>query len=128
RRNRISVLASIPVLSGTYQTAMLAPALSLLEAASYAEEAIRLAREVAVPSDLSYALWQASFWLGPQGRIMEALAMAHESLRLAIATEHKQWENAGHGVLGAIYTDLLRPAEALPHLQRGMELSSEIGS
>src|SRR5690606_31491829 len=33
-----------------------------------------------------------------------------------------------HGVLGAIYTDLLQPADALPHLRRGMELSSEIGS
>lgn len=128
RRGRVSVLASIPVLSGTYQTAMLAPALSLRDATPFAEEAVTLARELGVPSDLSYALWQSAFLTGPQARASHARAMAHESLRLAVETDHKQWQVGAHTALGAIHVDLLRPGEALGELRQSLALAHELGA
>ena len=128
RRHRVSVLASIPVLSGTFQTSMLVPALSLRDARPYAEEAVKLARESGVPSDLSYALWQYGFWRGPQAGFSQALAAATESLHIAQETLHKQWEAAALAVIGALYTDVLRPADALICLRQALELSREIKS
>lgn len=128
RRRLASVLASIPVSGGTYQTGMLEPALPLTEAAAHGEMALTVAREAGGSSDVAYALWQLGFCLGPQGQYARALALTSEALEIALHAEHRQWVLASRCVLGALYTDLLQGEQAVEHLEAALTEATELRS
>lgn len=124
----ISSLATIPALSGTYQSAFMKPALPLQQAQVYGDRALSLAQEVAVPAALSYTMWQLSFCVGTQGQCQRALNLAREALEIATGVGHEQWAIAARCALGAIHIDLLDSDRALLHLREARGLAAELNS
>ncbi|MGK2966711.1 MAG: helix-turn-helix transcriptional regulator [Tepidiformaceae bacterium] len=122
-----SCLASIQIAASTYQTAAVAPAISLAEGSANGRRAVALARESGAAASVAYALWQLTFSLGPQGEYGEAFACAEESLAMAREIGHAQWEIGASCALAALYTDVLKAEEAFPLLERAGALASELG-
>ncbi|HWO74009.1 MAG TPA: tetratricopeptide repeat protein, partial [Dehalococcoidia bacterium] len=123
-----SALASIQIGAGTYQTDMVAPALSLAEGAAFGERALTLARQMGAKSAESYALWQLAFSLGPQGEYARALECAEEAVRIAREIGHVQWEIAAECSFGAVLTDILATDMSQVHLRRALQLAREMAS
>jgi DNA-binding CsgD family transcriptional regulator len=71
---------------------------------------------------------QLAVVLGPRGEYGRALDFAQRALQTAEAIGHGQWTRGAHQALGALYLDLLAPAEALPHLERALEIARAVGS
>jgi DNA-binding CsgD family transcriptional regulator len=128
RRTLTSALASVPIGSGTPQTDMAPPALTLKEGSDFGERALALARQSGSRSAEAYALWQLAFSLGPQGEYARALAYGREALAIARETQHRQWETAASCALGALFTDLLAPEQALDVLRPAAALAQSLGS
>jgi DNA-binding CsgD family transcriptional regulator len=92
------------------------------------EEALALARSSALPAAEAFALVQLAVILGPRGEYGRALDLAQHALQTAEAIGHGQWTRGAHQALGALYLDLLAPAEALPHLERALAVARAVGS
>jgi DNA-binding NarL/FixJ family response regulator len=128
RRTLASTLATLAVCSGTYQTDILAPAMTLAEGRAYAERALQVARGTGARQDECYALWQLGFVLGPMGEYGEALACTREALAIAEELGHEQWTAAALIVSGAILLDLFQLDGARVHLERAHALGREMNS
>ncbi|MGE0134931.1 MAG: AAA family ATPase [Dehalococcoidia bacterium] len=128
RETLSSALASIQIGSGTRQSDMTTPALTLREGSDYGRYALRIAREAGRRPSEAYALWQLAFSLGPQGLYDEALAGAEGALRIAQEIGHTQWEIAARCVRGALMTDLLAFERARRSLERAAEQAAAMSS
>ncbi len=128
RRILTSALASIQIGSGTYQTDMLPPVLSLKEGSEYGEQALALARQSGSRSAESYALWHLVLSLGPQGEYARALTYGREALTIAHDTGHTQWDVAALCALSTWFLDLLATDDALRYLARAAARLPEIRS
>ncbi|HEX5368789.1 MAG TPA: tetratricopeptide repeat protein, partial [Dehalococcoidia bacterium] len=128
RRTLTSALAAIQIGSGSAQTNMYPPALTLKEGSAFGERAVVLAREMGWKADESFALWQLAFTTAPQGKLSQGLAYAREALAIARDIGHTQWEAGSECAVGAILIDLFATTEAQEHLRRAIDLGQEMKS
>ncbi len=90
--------------------------------------ATEAARQVGGPAVLSYARWTTASALAGEGRVGEALALAHEGLRFATEVEHVQWMTGAAFTIGQTYTLVLAGAEAIAALEPAFERARVLGS
>ncbi|MGN6359768.1 MAG: helix-turn-helix transcriptional regulator [Thermomicrobiales bacterium] len=94
----------------------------------YAEEAVRLAREIGWPAGEAFGLLILAASHGQRGEYGDALALGHRGLVLAEEIGHGEWRTEAHFRLGAIHHDLLDYATARSHLERALTLARDLNS
>lgn len=128
RQGLASVLATLTLRGGTYQTDVMLAASSLAAATADGEEALAIARGIGWRSGEAYSLWQLAFCLGPQGEYQRALTAVQESIAIAEEIGHLQWIAAAKCAIGALHLDILSPGTARPYLEEALALARELGS
>jgi tetratricopeptide (TPR) repeat protein len=91
-------------------------------------EALQIAREIDSPSAEAWSLWSLSLVNRGQGQFGEALECTQNALEIASRINHREWMAGSHSILGALYTDILAPEEARPHLEQALILSQKLRS
>lgn len=115
--------------SGSYWHDTLVPAiLSLEDATSAQEEALRTSREMGWPTGESYVLYESALWHGPRGNYARALDMASSGLAIAERIDHRQWMLGCHATLAALCLELFALPTARHHAERALTLAHELGS
>ena len=92
------------------------------------EEALQISREISSPSAEAWALWALSLWSTGQGQFERALDTATSALRVASAIGHGEWIAGSRSILGALYTEMLAPEVARPHLEQALDLAQRLRS
>jgi tetratricopeptide (TPR) repeat protein len=105
-----------------------ATTIPLAQALAYAEESLKLAREIGWRSGEAYALIMLGGLWQSQGEYGRALALVQEGLDIAREIEHRQWMTIGHLSLGGVYLSLLAFGTAQEHLEQGLALAQETRS
>jgi DNA-binding CsgD family transcriptional regulator len=129
RQGLASSLATLTMRGITYQTDTMIPTVRhVSEVIPDGDLAVQIARETEQRAAEAYALIFRASYLGPQGEYVGALEHAQQGLRIAEEIDHRQWMTAAHCVLGALYRDLLALSPAQQHLERALQLATEIRS
>lgn len=128
RQGLVSSLATMVSCGGGYHTQTMAHAATLPEAARWAERALAIAGEIGWRSAESFALWNLSTCLGPQGEYDRAFDSVLKAKAIAEEIDHKQWLSASLWALGAIHLDLLGLEEGRQYVEEAFELAKETGS
>ncbi|MCI0395564.1 MAG: AAA family ATPase [Chloroflexi bacterium] len=128
RQGLASTLSSLSAHGGIYESDTLVAAISLPEAAAYAESGLQIAREIGWRAGEAYALGCLVCSLGPQGEYGRTLELAQEALHVAVEIKHRQWMVSAHCNLGLLHLDLLAGAAAQAHLEEAFSLARETGS
>ncbi len=91
-------------------------------------EALQLAHQTNLQSELAFVEFVAAQVLLSFGEFGNAFDHAQKSLRIATAIEHQQWLTASYGALGQLYLLLLAPSQAISALRLGMMYAETLGS
>lgn len=125
----VSILATLAMRGGTYQTNVVLPAASTLaESARSAEMALAISRAIGWRSDEAYAVLHLGFCLGSLGEYGRALDAARLGVAIAEEIGHRPWLAKAHCLLGMIHFDVLDLPTARMHLERALALAAEAGS
>jgi tetratricopeptide (TPR) repeat protein len=90
------------------------------------EEAARLSREIGSPASEAWVLWSMGLLCMVQGQYGQALEAALNSLEIATQIGHRESLVTSQCVLGILFTELLAPEQARPHLEGALVLSKEL--
>lgn len=91
-------------------------------------EALQIARQIHSPSAEAWALWALSLLTRALGRFGEALDCIRGSLEIASNIGHLEWVAGSHSILGELYTEMLAPEAAQPHLKQALTISQKLAS
>lgn len=118
-----SALAMATLQGGSYalDTTTAVPT-SLRDCREAGDEAVRLAQTIGARPLEAYARMIVALGLGPRGAWGDALAQAHEALRIASDSGHETNIASARWALGAIYLDMLDLGEARRQLEQGLAL------
>jgi tetratricopeptide (TPR) repeat protein len=109
-------------------TATVWPIVDAAECARDGEEALRLAQQIGWRSGEAGALVCLASIHGARGEYARALECARASMAISQEIGNAAWEIGAWNVLGALALDVLAPALARDHLERGLALARELGS
>jgi DNA-binding NarL/FixJ family response regulator len=91
-------------------------------------EAVRIAREIPWPAGEAFTLWESAAWCGFRGQFGRALAHGRQALDVAEQISHSQWIVGALWATGTTYLNLFLPEQALPLLERGLALATDLAS
>lgn len=124
-----SSLVTLPFASALRQSQTMAlTPMTLVQATSYTEEGLRIAREMGWRAGEASALWVHGLCVCASGDLGRGLTSATASLALAEDIGHHQWMAAARYTLGEIAYELYSLALAREHLEHGLQLALTTGS
>jgi DNA-binding SARP family transcriptional activator len=91
-------------------------------------EALQIARQTRSPSSEAWALWSLCLLNTAHGRFGEALDCIRNALEIASSIGHLEWIAGSHSNFGLLYTEMLAPEAAQPHLDRALALAQQLRS
>ena len=91
-------------------------------------EALQIARQIRSPISEAWALWSLCLLNTAQGRFGEALDCVRNALEIASSIGHLEWIAGSHSIFGELYTEMLAPEAAQPHLSQALTLSQKLRS
>jgi DNA-binding SARP family transcriptional activator len=91
-------------------------------------EALQIARQIRSPISEAWVLWSLCLLYTAQGRFGEAFDCVRNALEIASNIGHLEWIAGSHSILGELYTEMLAPEAAQPHLNQALALSRKLRS